>query len=64
MRELEGKVAIVTGAGRGLGRVEAIALARMGARVVINEIGRPEAREAGWAGVACRRLRACTRHLH
>ena len=46
MAELEGKVAIVTGAGRGLGRVEAIELARMGARVVINEIGRPEAREA------------------
>ena len=46
MAELEGKVAIVTGAGRGLGRVEAIELARMGARVVINEIGRPDAREA------------------
>lgn len=46
MSELTGKVAIVTGAGRGLGRVEAIELARMGARVVINEIDRPEAREA------------------
>jgi 3-oxoacyl-[acyl-carrier protein] reductase len=46
MSELAGKVAIVTGAGRGLGRVEAIQLARMGARVVINEIDRPEAREA------------------
>lgn len=46
MSELEGKVAIVTGAGRGLGRVEAIQLARMGARVVINEIDRPEARDA------------------
>ena len=45
-RLCEGRIAIVTGAGRGLGRVEAIELARMGARVVINEIGRPEAREA------------------
>ena len=46
MGDLAGKVAIVTGAGRGLGRVEAIQLARQGARVVINDIGRPEAREA------------------
>ncbi len=36
---LEGKVAIVTGAARGLGRVEAVELARHGARVVINDLG-------------------------
>lgn len=39
MSLLEGKVAIVTGAGRGLGREEALALAAEGARVIINDIG-------------------------
>ncbi len=34
---LEGKIAIVTGAGRGLGRGEAIELAAQGASVVVNE---------------------------
>ncbi|RMD81968.1 MAG: SDR family NAD(P)-dependent oxidoreductase [Candidatus Dadabacteria bacterium] len=36
---LEGKVAIVTGAARGLGRAEALELARHGARLVINDLG-------------------------
>ncbi len=36
---LDGKVAIVTGAGRGLGREEALALAAEGAAVVVNDIG-------------------------
>jgi 3-oxoacyl-[acyl-carrier protein] reductase len=38
-RSLEGKVAVVTGAARGLGREEALALARLGARVVVNDLG-------------------------
>jgi NAD(P)-dependent dehydrogenase (short-subunit alcohol dehydrogenase family) len=37
---MDGKVAIVTGAGRGLGRAEAVELARLGARVVVNDFGR------------------------
>jgi NAD(P)-dependent dehydrogenase (short-subunit alcohol dehydrogenase family) len=36
---LEGKVAIVTGAGGGLGREEALALAAEGAKVIVNDIG-------------------------
>ncbi len=38
-RLLEGKVAIVTGAGGGIGREHALALASYGAKVVINDIG-------------------------
>jgi NAD(P)-dependent dehydrogenase (short-subunit alcohol dehydrogenase family) len=36
---LEGRVSIITGAGRGLGREHALLLARYGAKVVVNDLG-------------------------
>lgn len=36
---LEGKVALITGAGRGLGREEALAMAKEGCNLVINDLG-------------------------
>ncbi len=50
---LEGKVVLVTGAGRGLGRGYALTLAELGARVVVNDVGvsvRGEGRDTTVAG--------------
>jgi NAD(P)-dependent dehydrogenase (short-subunit alcohol dehydrogenase family) len=52
MPNLEGKVAIVTGAGRGIGREHALALARAGARIVVNDLGASLAGEGADEGPA------------
>jgi 3-oxoacyl-[acyl-carrier protein] reductase len=60
MGQLDGKVAIVTGSGRGIGREIALRLARDGARVVVNDIDETPAfetialiRALGSDAVAC-----------
>ena len=54
--ELQGQVAIVTGAGRGIGRATALELARMGADVVVAELDQEGAkRTAGEVGALGRR---------
>ncbi|MGH7390632.1 MAG: SDR family oxidoreductase [Candidatus Rokuibacteriota bacterium] len=60
MRLLEGKTALVTGAGRGIGRGIAIALAAAGARVVVNDLGTSLAGEGADQAAAAKVAREIT----
>src|SRR5436189_3135233 len=49
---LDGKIAVVTGAGRGVGRGEALELAAQGAKVVVNDFGGSMTGDGGEKGPA------------
>src|SRR5712671_2757446 len=58
-RVLQGKVALVTGAGGGIGRDFALAMAAAGASVVVNDIGtsvKGEGRDTGPAATVCQEI--------
>ncbi|MGE0881206.1 MAG: SDR family oxidoreductase [Acidimicrobiia bacterium] len=51
-RMCEGRICVISGAGRGIGREEALMLAKHGAKVVVNDIGAARDGEGGGAGPA------------
>lgn len=54
----DGQVAIVTGAGQGLGRAYALELARRGARVVVNDLADPNSEETPSADIVVAEIEA------
>jgi len=56
---LSGRVAVVTGGGRGIGREIALELARAGAHVAVNYFGEPEGATATAADIEALGVRAC-----
>ncbi|MYC89598.1 MAG: SDR family NAD(P)-dependent oxidoreductase [Gemmatimonadales bacterium] len=61
MSRLAGRVAIVTGAGRGIGRAHALAMAAGGASVVVNDLGTGvggDGADGGPAESVCAEIRA------
>ncbi len=52
MVDMDGRVAVITGAGNGLGRAHALAFAAAGARVVVNDLGGSPSGEGGSDGPA------------
>jgi len=53
MFELKGKVALVTGARRGMGKSHALTLARQGAKVAVTDIDLTECEKVVHGEIAC-----------
>ncbi len=57
MAELQGKVAVITGAGSGIGKATAAAFVRAGAKVVVSDVSGAEEETASLLGAAARPFR-------